>query len=177
MKSPLRISALAALAALVVAAALAPSIASADPTRVIANDDCDPASFNLAIGPGTCVGSGGTTFGDFIGQLVDHKFAGAWHFSPKQIHLRAGESLVVTNRGGETHTFTQVTQFGGGGIVPDLNEILFGTRTPPTFFFGPPNFIPAGGTTTIPAATLTPGTHLFICVIHPWMHETVRVRP
>jgi hypothetical protein len=27
--------------------------------------------------------------------------------------------LVVTNRGGETHTFTQTTRFGGGGgIVP-----------------------------------------------------------
>jgi 2-oxoglutarate ferredoxin oxidoreductase subunit alpha len=24
-------------------------------------------------------------------------------------------------------------------------------------------------------ATLTPGTHLFFCAIHPWMQETVRV--
>jgi plastocyanin len=152
-------------------------MASADPTRVIAKDDCDPVSFNLAIGAGTCVGGGGTTFGDFIGQLVDHKFAGAWHFSPKQINLPAGSSLVVTNRGGETHTFTQVTQFGGGGIVAGLNLILFGTPTPPTFFFGPFNFMPAGRTITIPPATLTPGTHLFFCAIHPWMHETVRVTP
>jgi plastocyanin len=165
------------LAAVAIAVVLAiPFGASADPARVIAKDDCEAASFNLAIGAGTCVGSGGTTFGDFIAQLVDHKFAGAWHFGPKQVNIHAGSPLVVTNRGGETHTFTQVTQFGGGGIVAALNQILFGTP-PPTFFFGPFNFIPAGQTTTIPAATLTPGTHLFFCAIHPWMHETVRVAP
>jgi plastocyanin len=152
-----------------------PLVASADPARVIANDDCESVSFNLAIGPGTCVGSGGTTFGNFIAQLVDHKFAGAWHFSPKQVNIDAGSSLVVTNRGGETHTFTQVTRLDSGGIVAALNQILFGTPTPPTFFFGPLNFIPAGQTITIPSATLTPGTHLFFCAIHPWMHETVRV--
>ncbi len=69
-----------------------------------------------------------------------------------------------------------MTQFGGGGIVEALNQILFGTATPPTFFFGPFNFVPAGGETTLTPATLTPGTHLFICAIHPWMHETVVVR-
>jgi plastocyanin len=174
MRKLVRFSALAAIAVAVLWPA---SVVSANPTRVIANDDCEATSFNLAIGAGTCVGSGSTTFGDFIGQLIDHKFAGAWHFSPKQINLRAGSSLQVTNRGGETHTFTQVTQFGGGGIVPALNQILFGTPTPPTFFFGPLNFIPAGQSITIPAATLTPGTHLFFCAIHPWMHETVHVAP
>jgi len=175
VRSVFRVTALAGAAAAVLLAI--PLVASADPARVIAKDDCEPVSFNLAIGAGTCVGSGGTTFGNFIAQLVDHKFAGAWHFSPKQVDIHEGSSLVVTNRGGETHTFTQVTQFGGGGIVGALNQILFGTPTPPTFFFGPFNFISAGQTTTIPAATLTPGTHLFFCAIHPWMHETVRVAP
>jgi plastocyanin len=161
--------------AAILAAVLAPSVASADPSRIVAHDDCEPVSFNLAIGAGTCVKTGGTTFGDFIGQLVNHKFAGAWHFSPKQVKVRAGSSLVVTNRGGETHTFTQVTQFGGGGIVPDLNRILFGNPAQPTFFVGPLNFIPAGRTLTVSPATLTPGTHLFICAIHPWMEQTVQV--
>jgi len=175
VRSVFRVTMLAGAAAAVLLAV--PLVASADPARVIAKDDCESVSFNLAIGAGTCVGNGGTTFGNFIAQLVDHKFAGAWHFSPKQVNIDAGSSLVVTNRGGETHTFTQVTQFGGGGIVPPLNLILFGTLTPPTFFFPPLNFIDAGQTTTIPAATLTPGTHLFFCAIHPWMHETVRVAP
>jgi len=36
--------------------------------------------------------------------------------------------------------------------------------------------VPAGGTTTIGSSLLTPGTHLFMCVIHPWMEETVVVK-
>ena len=167
-----RVSVLVAVSAAFLAIA---AVASASQPRVMAQDDCEAASFNLAIGPGTCVGSGTTTVGDFIGQLTDHKFAGSWHFAPKQVNLQAGSSLVFENRGGETHSLTQVTQFGGGGIVPPLNLILFGTATPPTFFFPPLNIVPAGGTLTIPAATLTPGTHLFFCAIHPWMQETVRV--
>jgi hypothetical protein len=64
----------------------------------------------------------------------------------------------------------------GGGIVEPLNEILFGTPTPPTFFIGPLNFLPAGEELDIGPSTLTPGTHLFICAIHPWMEDTVVVR-
>ena len=169
-----RVSVLAAAIAVVLSIS---AVASANPGRVMAQDDCDAASFNAAVPatPPTCVGSGTTTFDSFIGQLVNHKFAGAWHFAPKQINLKAGSSLLFDNPGGETHSLTEVTQFGGGGIVPPLNLILFGTTTPPFYFFPPLNIVPAGGTLTIPAATLTPGTHLFFCAIHPWMQETVRV--
>ena len=165
------------LAAVIAASLSIAAVAAANPGRVVAQDDCEPVSFNLAVpgDPPTCVGSGTTTFDSFIGQLVDHKFAGSWHFAPKQVNLKAGSDLVFENRGGETHSLTEVTQFGGGGIVPPLNLILFGTATPPFFFFPPLNIVPAGGTLTIPAATLTPGTHLFFCAIHPWMQETVRV--
>jgi plastocyanin len=164
------------IAAALVAAALAVApIASANPSEIYANDACSP-SFNVALqDPTICMSTGGTPFGVFIQQLQQNKFGGAWHFSAPHVNVNAGSSLTVENRGGETHTFTQVTQFGGGGIVPPINQILFGTPTPPTFFFGPPNFMPAGGDVTIPAATLTPGTHLFICAIHPWMEETVVV--
>ena len=157
---------------------LFPIAALADPGTIRMKDDCDPVTFNIAVpdDPPTCVGNGGTTFDDFIGQLVNHGFAGAWHFSPNHVKINAGSSLRLVNQGGETHTLTPVTQFGGGGIVPPLNEILFGTPTPPTFFFPPFNFVSAGGTTTIGPDLLTPGTHLFICVIHPWMQETVTVQ-
>jgi plastocyanin len=177
VKDLTRFTVLAAAVSVVVLAL--PDVGLADPTTIIARDDCDATTFNLAVPatPPTCVGNGGTTFSDFIGQLVDHGFAGSWNFSPKQVKIDVGAPLVVTNRGGETHTFTQTTQFGGGGIVAPLNQILFGTPTPPTFFFGPPNFIPADGTFNVPSSVLTPGTHLFMCIIHPWMEETVVVRP
>jgi plastocyanin len=151
-------------------------IAAANPSRVLMSDACSP-SFNDAIGPGTCTRPGGTPFDVFIAQLERNKFAGAWHNSPKQVNVDAGDSLTVVNRGGEVHTFTEVSQFGGGGVVPVLNQILFGTPNPP-LFFDPNNVTPvaAGGEETITPSTLTPGTHLFICAIHPWMEDTVVVR-
>lgn len=173
LRSLSRITGMAAVTAAVILTL--PLAASADPSEIYMSDDCSP-SFNVALNdPTICNRQGGTPFGVFIQQLTQNKFAGAWHFSAPQVQLSAGSSLTVENRGGETHSITQVTQFGGGGIVAGLNQILFGTTTPPTFFFGPFNFVPAGGETTLTPATLTPGTHLFICAIHPWMHETVVV--
>jgi plastocyanin len=153
-----------------------PLVASANPSEIYMSDACSP-SFNVALNdPTICNRRGGTPFDVFIQQLMQNKFAGAWRFSAPQVRVSAGDSLTVENRGGETHTFTEVSQFGGGGIVDELNLILFGTATPPTFFVGPLNFVAAGDETTIPASTLTPGTHLFMCAIHPWMEETVVVR-
>lgn len=149
-------------------------VAGAKPSRVLASDACSP-SFNVLFNdPTICNRNGGMPVEVFLKQLQKHKTAGAWHFSPPHVKLDAGASLTVKNRGGETHTFTEVSQFGGGGLVPPLNEILFGTPNPPLFF--DPNtvtFIPAGGTETV---TPAPGTHLYICAIHPWMEDTVVVR-
>lgn len=159
----------------VVAVLLAlPSVASANPSEIYMNDACSPSFNEIGLGH-LCDSPGGMPFDVFASLLAQNKFAGAWQFSAPLVHLSAGSSLTVENRGGETHSFTQATQFGGGGIVAPINQLIFGTPTPPTFFFGPLNFVPAGGETTIDSSTLTPGTHLFICVIHPWMHETVVV--
>jgi len=149
-------------------------VAAANPSKVLASDACSP-SFNVLFNdPTICNRNGGTPVDVFLQQLGQNKSAGAWHFSPKHVNVDVGDSLTVVNRGGETHTFSEVSQFGGGGIVPPLNQILFGTPNPP-LFFDPNNvtFIPAGGQETI---TPTPGTHLFICAIHPWMEDTVVVR-
>ena len=97
------------------------------------------------------------------------------HQRQEEVYIVLEGTLTIELEGGETHTLTPVTQFGGGGIVEPLNEILFGTPTPPTFFFPPLNFVDAGQTTTIGPDLLTPGTHLFMCIIHPWMEETVTV--
>jgi plastocyanin len=148
-------------------------VATAKPAKVLASDACSP-SFNVLFNdPTICNRNGGTPVEVFLQQLAQNKTAGAWHFSPPHVRVDAGHSLTVKNRGGETHTFTEVSQFGGGGIIPPLNEILFGTPTPP-LFFDPSDvtFIPAGGAETI---TPTPGTHLYICAIHPWMEDTVVV--
>jgi plastocyanin len=164
-----------AVGAVIAAAALtlAP-VAAAKPSKVLASDACSP-SFNVVfMDPTICNRNGGTPAEVFLQQLEQNGFAGAWRFSPPHVRVDAGDSLTVKNRGGEAHTFTEVSQFGGGGIVPPLNEILFGTPNPP-LFFDPNNltFIPAGGEETITPAT---GTHLFICAIHPWMEDTVVVR-
>jgi plastocyanin len=155
------------------ALALAP-VAAAKPSKILASDACSP-SFNVVfMDPTICNRNGGTPAEVFLQQLGQNGFAGAWRFSPSHVRVDAGDSLTVKNRGGEAHTFTEVSQFGGGGIVPPLNEILFGTPSPP-LFFDPNNlsFIPAGGEETV---TPTRGTHLFICALHPWMEDTVIVR-
>jgi plastocyanin len=166
-----------AIAALVATGMLMlPLAASANPSEIYASDACSP-SFNVALGdPTICNRNGGTPFDVFIQQLAQNGFAGAWHFSAPHVQVNEGDSLTVENRGGETHTFSEVSQFGGGGIVDELNLILFGTATPPTFFIGPLNFVPPGEEATISASTLTTGTHRFICAIHPWMEETVVVK-
>jgi plastocyanin len=170
-----RLFQLTGVGAVIAAAAmtLAP-VAAAKPAKVLASDACSP-SFNVFFNdPTICNRNGGTPVEVFLQQLERNKFAGAWHFSPPHLKLDAGDSLTVLNRGGETHTFTEVSRFGGGGIAAPLNEILFGTPNPPLFF--DPNdvtFIPAGGEETV---TPTPGKHLYICAIHPWMEDTVVVR-
>ena len=57
-----------------------------------------------------------------------------------------------------------------------LNEILFGTPNPPLFFDPTTTPIHPGWRRGNDHDTLTPGTHLFICAIHPWMEDTVVVR-
>ena len=93
-------------------------------TKVIVsvNDNCDPDTFNAEIEPGACVGGGGMKFDTFIAQLTRLGFVGPWHFAPHVVNARAGQTFVVVNRGGESHTFTEVEEFGGG-IVPMLNEL------------------------------------------------------
>src|SRR5262245_5143176 len=170
--------------ALTLAAGLAltgSAFASSKPQLVKVRDDCDPASFNAAVGPGTCIGNGKTVFSDFIDQLVDHGFAGAWRFSPSTFHVDAGRDLLIRNDGGEFHTFSQVVQFGGG-CVPQINGVLGLAPSPlcqPEVAPGVPlafvtTGVPPGQTLTITG--LSPGVHTFQCLIHPWMHVTVDVR-
>ena len=137
-------------------------------------DDCDAASFNAVIGPGTCVKAGGVTFSEFIEQLATQGTAPAWRFSPGALKLSPGGTLEAHNRGGEFHTFTEVAAFGGG-CVPELNEILGLTPVPECAtpgIFGTTGIAPAA---TLETGPLAGGTHLFMCLIHPWMKTTATV--
>jgi plastocyanin len=150
------------------------SASAAGTQRIELRDDCDPKTFNQAIGAGACVGNGGTTFDEFVARLTkDHK-VGAWRNNPDEVNVARGTSLSVHNIGGETHSFTCVTRFGGG-IVDLLNQ-LSGNTTPAVPCAGQdPHFIPAGGTVEAPLSS-TPGTYLYQCLIHPWMRTVVTVK-
>jgi plastocyanin len=155
-------------------------LADSGPLTVKMRDDCDPKTFNAAVGPGTCVGGGDTTFQEFLNELAKDGKVGDWRLNPDQTKVNAGTTVQLTNRGGETHTFTRVADFGGG-FIPLLNGNLTprpecaqapGVPQPQ----GPNNiFVPSGMTLTGPTLT-TGGTVKFQCCIHPWMHLEVAVQ-
>jgi plastocyanin len=151
------------------------TVGFASDVRIVAmNDQCDPESFNAAVGPGTCVNNGGVSFDKFIAELMHTQQAGAWHFTPDPVRLRDGQAVQAQNHGGETHTFTEVDEFGGG-IVPPLNELSGNpVPAPECLQLGGGDFIPPGGKSD--ADVETPGVHHYQCCIHPWMRTDVIVR-
>ena len=162
-----------------VAATASARLDGRDPLRVQIRDECDPASFNAVLGEGACVGDGTVTFSDFIAELAATQQVATWQFDPSLASVQAGEKIVARNVGGETHTFTEVAEFGPG-IVPELNELVFGVPGPPLPEFltlGPDDFIAPGRKVKIQTGKhgLEPGTHRFECAIHPWMQATVEV--
>lgn len=154
----------------------APSIA-----QVVALDECDPATFNAptAVGPGFCknVALGASTkFADLFAKAANGTPDPNWDFEPDTLTIKRATILNAVNQGGEPHTFTEVTKFGGGFITP-LNG---GEETVPEC---------AGGFSSIAVARtrilqgsklqfagLSKGEHHFQCCIHPWMRTTVQVK-
>jgi hypothetical protein len=150
--------------------------------RVVLNDNCDPATFNAVLGPNACVAHGAAptvTLGEFFAKLNPVDFGHpAWNISPTMLKIDEDESLKVTVKGGEGHTFTEVPMFGPG-CVDQLNVPLGLTVGAPTpaqcaDFFANTSVAANGGSTLI-VSGLAPGTHLFECEIHPWMRTTVNV--
>jgi hypothetical protein len=141
--------------------------------EIVMLDQCEPDSFNAAIGPGTCLNrNGGITFDLFIALLEGQRRVPSWRFSPDSIHAPADLTLPIVNRGGEVHTFTEVEEFGGG-IVPVLNA-LSGTPVPAPecLALAPEDFVPPGGRTS---HAFQPGeADKYQCCIHPWMRAVTR---
>ena len=152
-----------------------PLTAKADLNRNISLfDACDPTTFNAALGAGTCVRNGGMTFDQFLAELRAHGSVGAWHMTPTNLTVGVGQTLFVTNRGGEEHTFTEVEEFGGG-IVPLLNQLSGNTEVAPECTeLEDDDFVPAGGTYT--EEEDEEGVEKYQCCIHPWMRMTLRIK-
>lgn len=147
------------------------------PQRIRMQDDCDRRTFNAVLGPGSCVGDGGTTFEQLFAQLAERRQAGAWSLSPNRVTIDVGTGLRAFNDGGETHSFTEVRRFGPG-CVPEVNDALGF----PAGVFARECATPAwlrtlrAPGTAIRVRGLQVGTHRFACLIHPWMRTTVQVR-
>jgi len=146
--------------------------------RILLQDDCDPATFNAALGAGTCQhrSAAGVTFANFNAELQANHTVAAWHIFPETMTVREGASFNVENAGGETHTYTEVDEFGGG-VVPALNTAAGLTTVAPECQDGAEfdaSTVRSGQTMrhTFDEA----GTEKYQCCIHPWMRQTVTVQ-
>jgi hypothetical protein len=96
----------------------APSLA-----QIVALDECDPVTFNAALGADFCknVAVGfTTTLSDLFAKAAAGTPDPGWDFEPDTVSVKKGAVVIVTDQGGEPHTFTEVAQFGGG-FIPVLN--------------------------------------------------------
>lgn len=163
---------------LVVLAAVYPDL-TPPVAQVVALDECDPATFNAAVGPDFCkniaVGYS-TTFQTLFAEAAAGTPDPKWDFEPDTLKVKQGTVISVVDQGGEPHTFTEVKQFGGGFIAglnnnePAVPECVNG--------FGD---VAVARTRTLQGSTLlvhglSKGTHYFQCCIHPWMRVKVEVQ-
>lgn len=143
-------------------------------TTVQMLDECDPASFNAALGANTCVRQGTITLAQFDSTLAAEQSVPEWRFSPTELTIRVGQSIQAINVGGEVHTFTEVANFGGG-TVPSLNTASGNLVEAPECADLPSNGLVSPGSTFTTDAATEVGTEYYQCCIHPWMRATVHV--
>jgi plastocyanin len=147
--------------------------------QLVALDECDPSTFNAALGADFCKN---VTLGAFttLTDLFAKAAAGApdpnWDYEPDILTIKEGTTVSVVNQGGEPHTFTEVSHFGGG-FIPGLNG---GQDTVQECQGGFSNLAVARTRmlqgSNVKVAKLAKGEHLFQCCIHPWMRVKVEVK-
>src|SRR5262245_1041693 len=149
------------------------------PVQIVALDECDPTTFNAKIGPDFCknVALGAqTTFDELFAKAAAGTQDPNRDFEPDVLKIRKGTPLIVTDQGGEPHTFTEVKEFGGG-FIPDLNG---GEEIAPECEGGFSNLDVAKTRilqgSQLQVTGLSKGKHHFECCIHPWMRVTVEVK-
>jgi plastocyanin len=161
----------------------APAQGSENPlstAQVVALDECDPATFNEALGPDFChnVTLGAfTTLSDLFAKAAAGTPDPGWDFEPDTLNIKKGTTLIAVDQGGEPHTFTEVAQFGGG-FIPVLNAP--GEDVVPECVGGFANVAVAKTRilqgSQLQITGLSKGKHLFQCCIHPWMRVEVVVK-
>src|SRR2546422_9388210 len=83
--------------------------------QVVALDECDPTTFNAALGPDFCKNvalAAFTTFDNSFAEAANGTPDPNWDFEPDTVRIKHGTILSVVDQGGEPHTFTEVAQFG-----------------------------------------------------------------
>ena len=182
MKSVLRVVVLCCIAFGSMMAAAQDNAKSVAPkiVQIVALDECDPTTFNAALGPDFCrnVALGAFTT---LNQLFAEASAGTpdpnWDFEPDAVKIEEGTILSIANEGGEPHTFTEVAKFGGG-FVPPLNAP--GEETVSECSNGFANLNVAKTRilqgSELKVTGLKKGKHQFQCCIHPWMRVEVDVK-
>jgi plastocyanin len=153
---------------------------SPSPVQVVALDECDPTTFNAALGAGFCHN---VTLGAFttLKDLFSKAAAGTpdpnWDFEPDIVKIKKGTPLIVVDQGGEPHTFTEVAEFGGG-FIPVLNAP---GEEPVRECEGGFSNLEVARTRILQGSQLqftglSKGEHRFQCCIHPWMRVKVEVK-
>lgn len=149
------------------------------PVQIVALDECDPKTFNDALGADFCknvtIGAF-TTLTDLFAKAAAGTPDPGWDFEPDVLRVRQGTPILVVDQGGEPHTFTEVNQFGGG-FIPGLNN---GEETVPECDGGFKNVAVARTRvlqgSQLQVSSLALGQHNFQCCIHPWMRVRVEVQ-
>lgn len=148
--------------------------------QVVALDECDPVTFNAALGLDFCrnVTLGAfTTLSDLVAKAAAGTPDPGWDFEPDTLKIKEGATVSVVDQGGEPHTFTEVAHFGGG-FIPGLNAP--GEDAAPECAGGFSNLSVAKTrilqASHVEITDLKKGKHLFQCCIHPWMRVKVDVK-
>lgn len=147
--------------------------------QVVALDECDPATFNAALGPDFCknIALGySTTLPNLLAEAAAGTPDTKWDFEPDTLQVKQGTVLSVVDQGGEPHTFTEVKQYGGGFIAALNNN-----QSPVPECANGFGDVAVAKTRTLQGSTLqvgglSKGTHYFQCCIHPWMRVKVEVQ-
>ena len=179
------------LAVAIASLALTGAASASDGGAVViqSRDACDPATFPVPCNPADDSG-GVVTFDELLATVAAKHSHPAWKFTKDHVTVKRGTPVVAEfGRGGEIHTFTDVTATGpdGPGCVALLNGLIFPTAKLADRCGAPDDNgvgvnLPAivGSSGLFPGHPLTidtstPGTRFFQCMIHPWMQTTLTV--